>query len=92
MDGRAQTTGIRQRGKEATCYSSSMLSRAGAVHDTRVRGRSEWSLLIDTNIPTAKAEIQNRDGLRLHRTISSHVCTGTRGGLICGLTFDAPFR
>ncbi|MEI9974621.1 MAG: glycogen debranching protein GlgX [Ignavibacteriota bacterium] len=52
LDGRAQTTGIRQRGKEAT-----LLMVINGFHDaveftlTGCAGEGEWSLLIDTNMP-----------------------------------------
>ena len=51
IDGRAQTTGIRQRGKEAT-----MLIVMNAHHEAvaftlpECAGGSDWSLLFDTNI------------------------------------------
>ncbi|HVJ54900.1 MAG TPA: glycogen debranching protein GlgX [Aliidongia sp.] len=57
MDGRAQATGIRQRGQDAT-----MLMILNAHHDM-VRftlpecvGGRRWSLLIDTNIPDGEGE------------------------------------
>jgi len=52
LDGRAQTTGIRQRGKEAT-----LLIVFNGHHDAinftmpECTGGSSWSLLIDTNLP-----------------------------------------
>jgi isoamylase len=52
LDGRAQTTGIRQRGKEAT-----ILIVINGHHDAveftlpECAGACQWSLLIDTNIP-----------------------------------------
>jgi isoamylase len=52
LDGRAPTTGIRQRGKEAT-----MLLILNGHHDgveftlPDCEGGSQWSLLLDTNIP-----------------------------------------
>jgi glycogen operon protein len=52
LDGRAQTTGIRQRGKEAT-----LLIAINGYHDaveftlTNCAGDGQWSLLFDTNIP-----------------------------------------
>ena len=52
IDGRAQNTGIRQRGKEAT-----MLIVLNGHHDAvnftlpECSGSSEWSTLIDTNLP-----------------------------------------
>lgn len=52
LDGRAQTTGIRQTGKEAT-----LLTIANGSHEAvsftlpECAGASEWSLLIDTNDP-----------------------------------------
>jgi pullulanase/glycogen debranching enzyme len=57
LDGRAQTSGIRQRGQDAT-----ILIVLNAYHDVvnfTLPGESEearWSLLIDTNIPDALAE------------------------------------
>jgi isoamylase len=57
LDGRAQTSGIRQRGQDAT-----ILIVLNAYHDVvnfTLPGESEearWSLLIDTNIPEALAE------------------------------------
>jgi len=56
MDGRAQSTGIRQRGRDAT-----LLWVLNAHHDVVLftlpacAGDSTWSLLIDTNRPTAPA-------------------------------------
>jgi isoamylase len=55
MDGRAQTTGIRQRGKEAT-----LLIIINGHHELveftlpECAGGSGWSLLIDTNLPEAQ--------------------------------------
>jgi isoamylase len=55
MDGRAQSTGIRQRGKDAT-----LLWVLNAHHDVveftlpQCAGGREWSLLIDSNIPAAR--------------------------------------
>ncbi len=52
IDGRAQETGIRQRGHDAT-----MLIIFNAYHDVvqfklpSVSGKVRWSLLVDTNIP-----------------------------------------
>jgi glycogen operon protein len=52
IDGRAQTTGIRQRGQETT-----LLLVLNAHHDVvqftlpQATGGDQWSLLIDTNIP-----------------------------------------
>jgi glycogen operon protein len=51
LDGRAQTTGIRQRGKEATL----LLVFNGSAQCVRFTipacpGGTEWSLLVDTNI------------------------------------------
>jgi isoamylase len=52
MDGRAQPTGIRQRGQDAT-----LLMISNAHHDMvqftlpEVPGGGAWSLLIDTNLP-----------------------------------------
>ncbi len=52
IDGRAQETGIRQRGQDAT-----MLIIFNAYHDVvqfklpSVSGKVRWSLLVDTNIP-----------------------------------------
>ncbi len=52
LDGRAQTTGIRQRGKEAT-----MLILINGHHDPvncvlpEIAGARQWSLLLDTNVP-----------------------------------------
>jgi isoamylase len=57
LDGRAQTSGIRQRGQDAT-----MLVVFNAYHDVvnfTLPGEGEearWSLLIDTNFPTGLAE------------------------------------
>jgi isoamylase len=54
MDGRAQSTGIRQRGQDAT-----LLLVLNAHHDVvrftlpECPGGSEWSLLIDSNLPSA---------------------------------------
>jgi glycogen operon protein len=54
MDGRAQSTGIRQRGKDAT-----LLWVLNAHHDVvqftlpECAGGREWSLLIDSNVPAA---------------------------------------
>jgi len=55
LDGRAQTTGIRQRGKEATL----LVVINGSPELVRFTipacaGGSEWSLLIDTNIPESE--------------------------------------
>jgi len=55
MDGRAQTTGIRQRGREAT-----LLIVINGCHELvgftlpECAGGSGWSSLIDTNVPDAK--------------------------------------
>jgi glycogen operon protein len=52
LDGRAQPTGLRQRGADAT-----LLVVVNAHHDVvnvtlpEVTGGSEWSLLLDTNVP-----------------------------------------
>ncbi|HEX3747255.1 MAG TPA: glycogen debranching protein GlgX [Bryobacteraceae bacterium] len=57
LDGRAQTTGIRQRGKEAT-----LLMVINGYHDavnftlTACAGEGEWELLIDTNIAAPEAQ------------------------------------
>jgi len=57
MDGRAQTTGIRQRGQDTT-----MLLVMNAHHDVvkfifpEWSGGHEWSLLIDTNLPEKEGE------------------------------------
>jgi glycogen operon protein len=57
MDGRAQATGIRQRGGDAT-----MLLVMNSHHDVvkftlpECLGGEEWALLIDTNIPEATEE------------------------------------
>ncbi len=57
LDGRAQPTGIRQRGQEAT-----LLLVFNAWHDVvnftlpPGNGGGEWSLLLDTNIPGKKGE------------------------------------
>jgi glycogen operon protein len=57
MDGRAQATGIRQRGGDAT-----LLMVLNAHHDVvqftlpACPGGDEWALLIDTNIPDATEE------------------------------------
>jgi glycogen operon protein len=52
LDGRAQTTGIRQRGKEATILIV-INGHPGTVDFTlpEVAGASSWCLLIDTNVP-----------------------------------------
>jgi glycogen operon protein len=52
LDGRAQTTGIRQRGKEATI----LIVINGHHHAVdfmlpECSGACHWSLLIDTNVP-----------------------------------------
>jgi isoamylase len=55
LDGRAQTTGIKQRGKEAT-----LLIIFNAFHDLvkftlpESPGGGSWSLIIDTNLPDDK--------------------------------------
>jgi glycogen operon protein len=52
LDGRAQTTGIRQRGNEAT-----LLIVINGHHETlefmlpEAAGAVGWSLLLDTNVP-----------------------------------------
>jgi isoamylase len=57
IDGRSQTTGIRQRGKEAT-----MLLVLNAHHEPMeftlpsCAGGTDWSLLIDTNISDERDE------------------------------------
>jgi isoamylase len=57
IDGRAQPTGIRRRGQEAT-----LLLVFNAWHDVvkftlpRGNGEGEWSLLLDTNIPDKQGE------------------------------------
>ncbi len=59
MDGRAQTTGIRQRGKEATVLlivnASNQLVQ---FNMPSVAGASAWILLIDTNHPNAEGTPQ----------------------------------
>jgi glycogen operon protein len=63
MDGRAQATGIRQRGGDAT-----MLLVMNSHHDVvkftlpECLGGEEWALLIDTNIPEAADEPGFRTG------------------------------
>jgi len=57
LDGRAQSTGIRQRGKEAT-----LLIVFNAHHENvdfilpECEGGREWSLLLDTNVPEKQTE------------------------------------
>ena len=58
MDGRAQATGIRQRGEDAT-----LLMVLNAYHDL-VRftlppspGGQGWKLLIDTNLPEGEEQV-----------------------------------
>jgi isoamylase len=63
IDGRAQTTGIKQRGKEAT-----MLIVMNSHHDSvlftlpECAGGSEWSLLFDTNLPDAQEPTSFKTG------------------------------
>jgi glycogen operon protein len=59
LDGRAQTTGIRQRGKEAT-----LLMVINGHHEavdftmTGCAGEGDWSLLFDTNIPEPEGKLR----------------------------------
>jgi len=63
IDGRAQTTGLKQRGKEAT-----MLIVMNGHHDSvlftlpECPGGSEWSLLFDTNLPDAQEPTSFKTG------------------------------
>ena len=63
IDGRAQATGIRERAKEAT-----MLIVVNGHHDAiqfalpECTGGSEWSLLIDTNLPADEQPISFQTG------------------------------
>ena len=63
IDGRAQPTGIRQRGEEAT-----LLLVMNAHHDVvlftlpQCQGGTEWELLIDTNEPDQEQEEKFRTG------------------------------
>jgi glycogen operon protein len=70
LDGRAQTSGIRQRGKEAT-----LLIIYNAHHEgvdfilPECEGGREWSLLVDTNMPENHAK-------RAFKVGSSYVVSG----------------
>ena len=82
MDGRAQPTGIRRRGEDAT-----LLMVLNAYHDLvgftlpETAGGSRWSLLIDTNL-AEDAEFgtfRNRRGLWRHRALAVAVRARVRG-------------
>ena len=76
MDGRAQPTGIRRRGEDAT-----LLMVLNAHHDLleftlpETPGGREWSLLIDTNLAegTEPKSFRNRRPIRRDRPIGSVV-------------------
>lgn len=60
LDGRAQTTGIRQRGKEATLLI--IINEHADVVPFKLPdspGGGEWLLLIDTNNPEGKKQAKN---------------------------------
>jgi glycogen operon protein len=72
LDGRAQSTGVRQKGKEAT-----LLIVINAHHDLVnftlpvCSGGNAWSLVLDTNIPDAAAETQFGIGQKYGATARS---------------------
>ncbi len=60
LDGRAQTTGIRQRGKEATLLI--IINEYAAVVPFQLPdspGGEQWSLLIDTNDPSGRKQAKS---------------------------------
>lgn len=70
LDGRAQSTGIRQRGKEATLFIVLNAHHEGVSFTLpECEGGREWWLLADTNVP----EIHGKRGFKVG---SSYIVTG----------------